>query len=296
MPIRFKLLLAATALASIATVTEAQDEPAPLTSADIIVIGVTPAEIDKAALAITAPGNLYHEALPKFQNPVCPGVIGAPIDFAAQAVARMRATVQRLKLRVGKDGCKANLVVLFLPSGQAAMQNLLHDQPSLFGDIPKAKLKDLRKDPVLKELAADPGPVHAWVNIESRSRDGAQTTGLGNAVEPSVMKAPGASSRIFMAARRDIVSSLIVIDIDASAGMSAEQIGDYAAMRGLARTRPPAEPGGVDTILSLFAESDPPPEMTSFDQAYLRAAYSSAPNISAMHNVARVAREREQGE
>jgi hypothetical protein len=134
--------------------------------------------------------------------------------------------------------------------------------------------------------------VHAWVNTETRGRYGEALTGRGDPGEPYVLKTPNAHSHIFIAARQDIVASLVVIDIPAINGLTTIQIADYAAMRGLARTRPPKQTGAVGTILGLFdKDATPPREMTVFDLAYLRAVYGSIPNIAGMTKLLQVAHE-----
>lgn len=264
-------------------------------SNDIVVTGIkaSPREIERAAEAVTPPGDLYHTPLAQFQAPVCPGVIGMPADFAAAMVARIRAVAHRAGIRLDqRSPCKANLLVLFVANGQAALQNMRNKGPWLFGSISPAELGDLAADPALKELAADPGPVHAWVSTEIRTRYGEALTGRGDASSPSTLTTGDSLSRLSMPVRQDIVASLVMIDIAAAHAMPAEQIADYAAMRGLARTRPPGRPGTIGTILNLFDKGAIAPlEMTRFDRAYLRSVYGSVPNIAGITKVAQVAHE-----
>jgi hypothetical protein len=134
----------------------------------------------------------------------------------------------------------------------------------------------------LNELSADRGPVHAWVNTIVRTRDGEFVRGNADAGDIPVVNAPMADSHIFLATRLDIASSVVVIDIAAIDGMSVDQIADYAAMRSLARTRPPKNGAALDTILSLFDAQGPrPAELTRFDLAYLRSINGSLANLPA---------------
>jgi hypothetical protein len=287
--------IGALVLASAAATGVTQAPPTPLPSDDIVVTGsrVTARAIERAARAVTSAGDLYREPLAQFQAPVCPGVIGMPADYAASMVARIRAIAEHVRIRLARpDRCKANLLVIFVPNGQAALQNMRGRGPWLFGAISPADLKDLAADPILKDLAADPGPIHVWVSTEARGRYGEALTGRGDPGEPATLTTPNAHSHIFMASRQDIVASVIVIDLAAVHGMPALQVADYAAMRGLARTRPPSQPNMVGTILNLFdKDAVPPLGMTRFDLAYLRAIYSSIPNIAGISKVGRVAYE-----
>jgi hypothetical protein len=252
----------------------------------------TPRKIEQTAWAITPHHDLYHEPLAQFQTPLCPGVVGMPSEYAAMMVARIRAIAQSAKVRVDHDRCKANLLVIFVPDGQAALQNMRHKGPWLFAPVEPADLSDLAADPDLRELAAEPGPVHVWVSTETRGRLGEILSGRGDGGEPAMLKTANAQSHIYLPARQDIVASVIVIDIPALNGLHVRQIADYVAMRGLAQTRPPGQRGKVGTILSLFDKGAiPPDEMTSFDLAYLRAVYGQIPNIPGSAKITQVAYE-----
>lgn len=267
-------------------------EPVLPDSEDVIVMGhrLHAIEVEKIARAITAPGRLYQEPLAQFQEPVCPAVIGMAGDYAAAIVKRIRYDAERAKIRVAPPFCSANLVVVFVVNGQAAMRNLTRNGPWLFGDLRRDAIQDLPDDPVFKRLVADPGPVHAWVNTETRSAMGDRLGGGDQTSEPSTLHISGGTSRITMEARKDIVGSLVVIDRGAVAGLETNQVADYAAMRGLAQTRPPAQAGSLGTILSLFeAGADAPTELTEFDLAYLRMLYGTRPNIVGAMKIGSVA-------
>ena len=250
-------------------------------------------QISQAAQAITPPGNLDREPAAQFQEPVCPGVVGMPPAFQAAMVARIKYVAARANVRVARPGpCKANLLVMFVANGQSAMRSLWRNGPWLFGDLDRTALQDLAEDPGLGRLAAEPGPVHAWTNIETRGRNGEGLAGGDDTSIPSTLQTSGGNSHITMEVRKDIVGAVIVIDVAAANDLSVTEIADYCAMRGLAQTRPPAKSGAISTILSLFDEgANPPVELTKFDLAYLRAIYGSAPYVAGISKLAHVARE-----
>lgn len=282
------------ALTASAGLTQTPSAP-PLPAAnDIVVTGTrdTPRKIEETAWAMTPHRDLYHEPLAQFQMPVCPGVVGMPPEFAAIMVARIRAVAGMAKVRLDHATCKANLLVIFIPSGQAALQNMRHKGPWLFEGIDRADLSDLAADPDLRDLAAEPGPVHVWVSTETRGRLGEILSGRGDGDEPAILKTANAQSHIYLPARQDIVASVVVIDIPALNGLHVRQVADYVAMRGLAQTRPPGQRGKVGTILSLFDKGAiPPTEMTTFDLAYLRAVYGQIPNLPGSAKITQVAYE-----
>lgn len=261
---------------------------------DIVVTGTrtTPRKIEQTAWAITPHNDLYHEPLAQFQEPVCPGVIGMPPEYSAMVVARIRAVAALAKIRVDHDKCKANLLVIFVPSGQSALQDIRYKRSWPFDGIGRDDLSDLALDPDLRALAAEPGPVHVWVSTETRGLLGEIMSGRGDGDQPSTLKTANTQSHIYLPARQDIVASVILIDIPALNGLHVRQVADYVAMRGLAQTRPPGQRGKVGTILSLFDKGAIPPfEMTTFDLAYLRAVYGQIPNLPGSAKITQVAYE-----
>jgi hypothetical protein len=59
--------------------------------------------------------------------------------------------------------------------------------------------------------------------------------------------------------------------------LSLRQSADYIALLGMAQIRSDAKPGGAPTILRLFeTDSGPPPDgLSNWNQAFLKALYSS---------------------
>jgi hypothetical protein len=75
---------------------------------------------------------------------------------------------------------------------------------------------------------------------------------------------------------QDLVTTLVVIEAGAVAGLSPVQVADYASLRLLAPTGEVAPDGerSAATILTLFAAPDKAPaQMTRADRAYLRSLY-----------------------
>lgn len=215
--------------------------------------------------------QLYEEALPRFEQPLCPGVFGLKRQFAAMVVDRIRANAARLDVELAGEKCSPNLLVAFVDDGQSFLARLQRTQPEMFR---------LTSASERRELLAGDGPVHVWSNIETRRSDGSPLPRWrGKEQLPSVK---GRVDRLFLPTRRDINSALIVFDRKDVREMPLAQIADYATMRGLAHTRPPSRAGSMETILALFEEEDAPPELTSFDVGYLRSLYFWRPDLPAV--------------
>jgi hypothetical protein len=252
-------------------------QPAP-SSGDIVVNARTkanPAVVHKQAIAITKmDDDPYRMPLAQFQDPVCPGIMGMTLDNATLMIDRLRFDAERAGIKVAKDGCSPNLLVVFTRDGRAATQELMRKRPYLFDQL---------NAPEMDALLAETGPVRAWTVTSIRTRDGMAMMGGSTVNTKPVMQMWAAHSKIYLTNRLDIQSAVVMIDLAAIDGKPVVQIADYAAMRGLARTRPAHGDAAVGTILSLFEPgAQPPYELTDFDLAYLQSVYASLPNLPAL--------------
>ena len=254
---------------------------------DIVVKGKPepkPAEVREEAHAITRNSVKYSTPLAKFQAEVCPGVVGMPVDMAGIIIDRIRVNAERVGMQTAPLGhCTPNILVIFVRNGQAVIKELHKKQDYIFKRISLADVK---------ELIADPGPVHAWTNTEVRSRQGDVLQGDNDSVDLEalpVLNVGQSQSHIFLAARLDISNSIIMIDIPAINGMAVVQIADYVTMRTFAMTNPVSGDPAATTILSLFdADAPHPRELTDFDLAYLRTVYGGLDSLNAASKLASI--------
>lgn len=75
--------------------------------------------------------------------------------------------------------------------------------------------------------------------------------------------------------RDDMVRSVVVVDVNAVAGLSAQQLSDYLTMVSFAQIDPAADVSGFDSILNLFKAPAANARMTAWDEAYMRSLYSA---------------------
>lgn len=215
-----------------------------------------------AKISVAANGQLA-----RFHQPVCVSVIGGlPREHAVIVEQRIREDALAAGMHVVKKlPCRANLVVMFAASGS-----------DLIGDIRKhrpAWLIGLSSSDIDKLTA--PGPARAWSITSLRNEDGepANWTPYINDVPSLRVRS---SSNVASPNRQDVDASFVVIDRPSIVGKSLRQIADYAAMRGLGHTRPPAPGGSIDTILSLLDDTGTPPRaLTVTDIAFLRGLSAS---------------------
>lgn len=225
------------------------------------------------ARAITDASAIFGEPLPLFQQKVCPGVTGLPVDLAQYVANRIRFNAERTGLELAKAGeCRPNLLVAFVFNGQRTLAKYAGKGDTILADIPPYERR---------KLLNKPGPVHAFIIAQDRSRDGMRPQEDPNN-QYELIHEQSANSLFLLPTRSEIQMAVVLIDIPAIDGMSAKQLADYATMRGLARTKAVQSGSTYSTILSLFdPDAGHPAELTTFDLAYLRTIYSNAPNLIA---------------
>ena len=243
---------------------------------DIVVTGraeaeTTAREVSRQARAVTRPQNMYDGPLARFEDRLCPGILGLKEDFAALMIDRIRYNAEALDIwMASEEGCTPNLIVAFVKDGQGELAGLQRRHGYLFESLPVAERED---------LLAEAGPVRVWTTTVMRSRDGMEMSQRQGLTDPPVVSMWSAHSKIYLPVREDITQVVVVFDVEGVAGKSLVQLADYATMRGLARTRPVEDDPAMDTILTLFHSDAPPAAMTRFDRAYLAALYDSIPNL-----------------
>ena len=234
-------------------------------------------------------GAARNMPLARFQDPVCPGIIGLERDFAEMVVYRIRENAKALGLRLADpDSCRVNILVSVLQDGQAYVRDLDHTRPYLFEELSQ----DQRS-----ALFDAPGKVRSWNRVVVRTRDGLHVDRRENLADLPQTTMEAAHSLIYVPTRRDIIASTVLIDRDAVTNQSVVQLADYATMRALAGHNADSLVKPRGTILSLFdAGGEAPAEMTPADRAFLEALYTSMPNLPAMLTLARARKLIEQGE
>lgn len=222
-----------------------------------------------------------HGQLSRFEAPVCPAVAGLPGNEADYIAGRMRRIAGAAGIRVAKEHCDAN-VVLIVTSDKPAFLKRLDQQrheyfPSDWGSSE------------IHELERDPAPVAAWQLEGAYWADGrpissdiiAASTGGGDFLA-AAQKTIEPASRLKPSARHDFLTSVVVVQRSALDGLTTTQLADYAAMRAFVRTDPKRVPsGGMDTILSVIDApmgSAVPLTMTAWDLSFLKAFYANGNN------------------
>ncbi|HWK36926.1 hypothetical protein [Sphingomonas sp.] len=272
---------------AVAAPLSAQDQPPPPRDGqDIVVTGQAESKAREAAVRglTTAITTRSDGQVARFSDPVCAASVGFEPQYDRIVVERITAAARDAGIAVDKPGCAPNLTVVMVDNGQAVLKALYKARPGTFSAIGTAERK---------RLLADSGPVHVLTLSELRDRDGERVGSVsdpsGRGANPMPMLLVHSVSIINPSTRQDIAGSVVLIDRAAAMGKTLRQLGDYAAMRALARTRDAGS--GDNTILKLFGTdaAAAPAELTSFDRAYLRGLYRGPATRSYLGAVSSIA-------
>lgn len=222
------------------------------------------------------------EPLPRFEDALCPGVVGLKREAAEVMVGRLRANAEMFGLRMAANGdCDANFIVAFISDGQAFLTALEGRSSYVF-------LEMSRDERVA--LLAEPGPARALLRVRARSRDGMPISRRENLTDLPQTTMWMAHSKIYRATRNDILSALVLFDRDEIGEYSLEQLADYATFRALVHQLPNPEANSVRSILTLFdGPTEEPQGLTEFDRAYLAQLYTGMANLPAPAKLADLA-------
>lgn len=221
--------------------------------------------------AAPAAARVDDEPLARFEDRVCPGIVGLQRESAETLVGLIRGNLDALGRPAAEEAtCTPNVIVAFVSDGAAFLRNLEDKQDLLLVDMERAERK---------ALLAETGPARALLKVWTRTRDGMRVSRRDNLTDLPQSYQAMAHSRIYTAARRDIVSALVLIDRDALAGVSLQQLADYATFRALTRTLPPAEARGASIVGLFETGANRPAGLTEFDRRFLATLYEGVPNL-----------------
>jgi hypothetical protein len=315
---RARAYIYAAAVAALAFGTDALAQSTPAPDRNIVVTGEreppTESQVTEQARNVSIVGNPLDEPLPRFEDRVCPGVLGLTNEAAEYINQRIRYNAEQFDLRIAPDDgtCEPNFIVAFVDDAQNTLVDLARRNGYMLAGLSVTQRG---------ELLDAPGAARVWSNVLARTRDGmpvpsqrdargaperqgstfAGSDAAGNPLTasysmgvPPVAAGWNAHSKIYMATREDIVSVMVLFDRAQVRGKSLLQLADYATMRGLALTRETSGEHSAPTILSLFDGDGPKPDrLTPFDLGYLGSLYRDLANIPAQSKIAGVKAEME---
>lgn len=202
----------------------------------------------------------------------CPGASGLSAEQNAAVTERMRQVAAAAGIPLDEPGCRPNALVLVTRDKDALIEWLRREYPALFRDGAGRSIRVPRQE----------GPVLAWHLEGLLNSDG--TLAAADSDGRYIVEATTVG-RIAPNSRPYFRGSVVVIELEALAGLTTTQLADYAAMRSFARTDPRRLASQTaPTILKVLDApmgSEVPITLTQWDLGFLRALYGSDENAYA---------------
>ena len=262
----------------------------------IVVTGRLPMTEEKALEVVRRMARPIDGQLARFKDPVCPLVIGFQPQYEALVAERIRAIAEAAGVGAAKQGCVTNLYVVVVDDGRGFVAELHRLHPEVFAGVSKQEFAALLNDEGAARSwsrTAQTNSLGATVGRPSRTlgstavKYGVQSISFGDVDVMRIYE----SSNHFPSVQQAIGSAWVVFETGATFGKSLAQLGDYAAVRGLAMVRPAQLDGSVDSILALFEPGSDalPAKLTDFDRAYLKSLYHVQARAPARQQVRQMA-------
>jgi hypothetical protein len=235
-----------------------------------VTVVAPPADVEHRVYAfvngITHRSRGAEESLERWNAPLCFFVLGLPRlqgEFVLDRLSRLAASVGAA---LGPPHCHPNFFVIVTPQPEQVLQGWRkrsHD--SIFGDADLA---------TIRQFLATPRPIRVWYNAYVGTRDALPLPPDRRGV-PADRQAE--ASRLVWNDVRSLGSVIVVVDSQRVKGLKFGQLADYIGMVGLTEIDLDADLGNAPTLLRLFSASpEPAPAgLTHWDQAFLKALYSS---------------------
>ncbi|WP_166041606.1 hypothetical protein [Sphingosinicella sp. YJ22] len=250
----------------------AQDEPPPASS-EIVVTGAREREQQVREFVTALTPAPRTGSIPRFIDEVCPLVVGLVPAQRIAVADRIRAVGGEVGMPVAGANCAPNLFVVVTRDKRAFVETLARRRPESFAMMTALQIR---------RLARSPGPAVAWQLEGMVDSDGIPLY-WDSDLNAYRNQSFDAASRIRATSRLAFDAAILVVETESLDGLTPIQLGDYAAMRLLAKVDPARLPASTPpTILNVLTTpmgSPVPITMTNWDLAFLRGLYGVAPNV-----------------
>ena len=261
----------------------APPEPAPSgdPGQEIVVRARTDEEVDRFVQALTQ--NARGRQIARWNDPICPRVIGLDPSHASFVVARIGAVARQFHIPVARGRCHGNIVVVVAGDADDFTAALVRRYPRLF----RGRRDNLATRDEIAGLL-QPRPIRWFAASATGNAEGAPI--YDGIYRPSTM------SRLTETTAENATLAFIIVDANKLQGLVWRQLAEYLALVALAR---PAMDGPYDvtTLLSIFQVRDTggqgPRQLTSWDRNLLRGLYMTNGALSAARQRASIAAQME---
>ena len=228
------------------------------------------------------------EALARFEDRICPGIVGLGGDQATKMVQMIRENVVSLGGKLAEPGCTANATVILVDQPVEFVKKFAKTEPGFFTMTPRE----------FDQFTARPRAVASWHVTETRDRDGQELDGsnklsdrkkkLANTqaatsvgINARVVR-QSAATRLYTNTREDMMFGFAVIDRQKLPGKTLRQLADLATLHLLLDVKQDAGTSNRGSILSLFEDrpqgAAAPAELSQLDRAMVQGLYRPSEN------------------
>jgi len=228
------------------------------------------------------------EVLARFEDPICPGVVGLGLVQGGKLADMIRANILALGGKLQVPGCTPNATVIIVDQPVDFVKQFATKEPGFFTMTPRE----------LDLFTATPRAVASWHVTETRDRDGQELDGSdkvsdrkkrmsGTNAQTSVainarVVRQSAATRLYTNTREDMMFGFAVIDRDKLPGKTLRQLADLATLHLMLDIKQNAGARNRASILSLFedrpAGAAAPAELSEADKAMVQGLYSASEN------------------
>jgi hypothetical protein len=215
----------------------------------------------------------FDESLERWNQPICPLVVGLPSKPAEFVRARVLQVARDSNAPAGSENCNPNLIVVVTNDPDLLLEKWYKGLRGVFNSCSGL-------GPVKKFLQSSQ-PVRAFYNARFTSVGGRgvgalELDGLNLPFPSECLSTGQLGTHLRRGSVQAMTSVIIVVDGRQTTKINMGQLSDYIAMIGLAQIRIKADTSIAPSILRLFEGPDPQPEgLTPWDEALLHSLYTT---------------------
>lgn len=207
------------------------------------------------------------ELVGRWEKIVCPLVVGLSepqANFMRQRIIEVDDSVRKRPRKAGQP-CPPNVFVIVSDEAEEVIADWKQRDPGMFRWKSREGVSHSK----------GPGPVRTWHNATEEPSEGDPL--IESATAPA--RARGSGTRIESSASERITAVVVLVDARATGKVTLAQLTDFISMVSLSQLDLSANLGGLNSILSLFAQPRPevpPLALTEWDYAFLKALYRTS--------------------
>lgn len=262
----------------------AQSEAAPPAVTEESTITVTGQKKEKSEIrreARSFTGTLITPVVGQYSRrnmPLCPQVLGIHPSYHGLIYTKIRDVAKKIGAPVAENTCRTNMFILFSDNSKESITKLRREMPTLFSEVPFHERVNFFKQST---------PARWWYRSELRDPNGKllpAVFGTASNRPPAVESSYSAQSLIYSTIQVNLMSSVVMIDLNLAKGYPLETIAAHAAMVSLVQVKNGKTFESVPSILNIFSPgkqaSDAPSDLTRWDYAFAQSLYEITPRKS----------------